>query len=583
MDKLTEVQEGFFIQIIKSSRISSNFVIVLFSATIIISGFLAPAPSNRDIGMSWHWIDFANAVASASTLILLRSLLSKNNLLTLKIIILLGACSTGILISPIIIQIFTHHVPGYIYSAIPIGIISNFNSLIINSILVILIGESRRAMKQVAQNREKLKRYSQTLIPIILEEQSRINSEVKMTVFQVVNKLFSEVDELGKNIKLKTKVIESFKHDIDEIIRPLSHKIEYETNVQTLIDPPSVYTFSSILNLFKFKIDLKFVINPTFLTINLVNTVLLAYFFLFNFKVLLILGIPATFFSLLLVLSIHRLLKNQKLSLILAPFLASLISTLVAFIFTQFNKIRMVEHLDPLGITTLNRGAFLVTFIVLMAGILLGAREKFIDEARSLNSEILETLNAMRQNSWTIRKAIARNLHGAVQGSFQSSVLKLARSPQISDVLVSDLKDDLRKSLALVIPDGSKEQKKFLDSLLELENAWDGICEIHIQFSEEIVEKLDANPFSRECTLEVINEAVANSVKHGDAREVNIEAQIKNHSFLELKIGNPNKPDHSENEYSGLGYKIIKEATQNFKVEIIDSWFILTALIYLGE
>lgn len=576
--------QSTFREILSTPRITSHLVIFLFSLNVVVSGFLTTAPANRSIGMSWHLIDLANASISAVSLLFLNShfiMRPKLDLLT-KFIFLVGGCALGIIASPIIILVSTHHAPNFIYIGVLIGIISNVSSLITTTILVVAISDSRKSMKQVRSNRNTLRAIEEGLHAEFKEVRNSILGEVTSTVSNIVDELRQNINLLSEKLKRKEEILNIFKRNIDEVIRPFSHRIENETNNFTLERIPKIYSKESIIGFFKNRIDTQIAINPTFIAMNLINIVLLSYIFLIDLKAMLLLGMPAILISLLFVAAIRRFFRDKEVSLVLSLILAFFISITITLIFIEINKL-FGKGYDATDLITLNKGTFYTMVLISIATVALAARSKFIEEAAFSNRQILISLSSTRQNLWAFRKKIARDLHGGVQRNLQSAAIKLARASEISTSLISDLKENLDEAVNSILPKPTSKDLNFLDSLEILKNLWGGICEIDLSISRDVIDVVELYPFSKACALEVINEGVTNSVKHGDAKEIKLEVQILADLILELKISNENPRGKLLHKSEGLGWKIIDESSLSWHAEVIDTKFVLSALINLTK
>lgn len=575
-------QKNSFSEFLESSRITSDLVVFLFCANIIISGYLVDAPSNRQIGISWHLIDFANAGISLSSLIFLRFIIKqKKNLNSFeKFIYLLGACVPGILVSPIIIYIVTQKVPAFIFLGIPVGIISNISSLFTITILVTSIIDTRKAMRIVRDRRTIMGAINDSMKLEINSNYNAIKQKIQNSIAEIVTEIESEIDKTKKENNEKSELIRKFKRSIDEIIRPLSQEIDSSSGSIFLGNVPTIYTKSSVSGFFRNRIHVQIAINPFFLGTFLISIVLPSYFFLIDLKAMFTLGVPAIIAFMIFVVYLRKLFRKGDISFIQSLLVSVGVTIVVGAIFIVINRFFGRQY-DVAALSILSNAAILVTLSTSIATTFLGARSQFIFQEDLLNNEILEVQASARQNLWAFRRKVSRILHGEVQRHLQASLFKLTRAPEMSRSLLTEVQSEINSLQKLVKFDEIYDDVNFSESLAILKDLWAGICEIEIQIKPEVVDALNDFTFSRDCALEVINEAVTNSIKHGDARIVKLEARIINNDIIELKITNENPRLNLIYNSDGLGKKIMDEVALSWKSEIVDSKYILTALINL--
>lgn len=174
-------------------------------------------------------------------------------------------------------------------------------------------------------------------------------------------------------------------------------------------------------------------------------------------------------------------------------------------------------------------------------------------------------LQQARQLSTDPKLAENRNLAGYLHNSLQSELLRISKQlEQVADSSedtaphVSALEEALGRSL----DDVSKLQSKGLDRLRDIADAWTGIAEIQIHASND----LSIAPEKSNMLVELIEEMITNSVRHGEASKITIViAKIGD----ELSVEVTHNGHEIHNDGIGLGSAwIASESTKDPRLDI---------------
>jgi hypothetical protein len=179
--------------------------------------------------------------------------------------------------------------------------------------------------------------------------------------------------------------------------------------------------------------------------------------------------------------------------------------------------------------------------------------------------ELLEVVEALklvtsqlRQQAWLHQKMIASQLHGPMQALLHSSAFRLARLENPTPSELESVLIDVNRAVSEIGHFDYLEGSSVCQSLLELIEVWDGVCEIDIKLAEPALVALEQDPILARCFLEVVREAVTNAIKHGEAPRVWVEAEL---ALDRLKLSIINDGRDSVVLAPGYGTAIIEELT----------------------
>lgn len=184
--------------------------------------------------------------------------------------------------------------------------------------------------------------------------------------------------------------------------------------------------------------------------------------------------------------------------------------------------------------------------------------EQAIEDLRLLNSQL-------RQQVWLSQKTLATELHGSVQAALNASALRLAQiqnpTPEDLDRVRIDIDNAIQR-----LGDNDYLDGQSIEELLEqICDLWEGSCDINYRLTHEVSSALADDSAAAYCTLEVIREAVNNAIKHGQAKNIQIEA-ILTAGVVDLVVTN----DGSETQLTtpGVGSALYQELAMDHKLSL---------------
>ena len=187
-------------------------------------------------------------------------------------------------------------------------------------------------------------------------------------------------------------------------------------------------------------------------------------------------------------------------------------------------------------------------------------RQNFENELRSANDEATLILANLNQRIWVNRKNAAQLLHGSVQASLTAANVRLHQGELTAEDLVK-VREDISRAIN-ALTDSKASAIDLEEAIEELIDLWDGVCDIDVAISPEVVDRVNGDSIAVHCTNEFLKECINNAIKHGKATQIDIRAKLSDNGAVEVQVQN-NGQANSLNQ-SGLGTRILDEITVNW-------------------
>lgn len=397
-------------------------------------------------------------------------------------------------------------------------------------------------------------------------EISRLNAEVYGRVSGLISPIIQNLISNLKGAK-DTEIareVRALRSTVDEVVRPLS--LEVVANSQELSTPTGARRRD--LGFENWKIDSKVQVSRqivSFWAAVLIIVVSTPASFTFYpdhpIESVLVLGVTLG----LVLFAAEVALRKVWLPAIVAFVLQMLIYALAGLVASvTLNFVR-------------EEGVYSFGRIIMLSMIAGGAmfisqfRETQLAEATAKALEVnrdLELLNSQaRRELWLNRRRVATVLHGPVQAALFSSAMRLAQAPKPSKRLVNSVNESLADALEALKFD-SLESPKLQTVLAQIVEVWSGNCEIFVSVPKTVFQLCKKNPILSEAMAEVVREAVSNAIKHGSAKEVEIEAHVSDNLIVLTILNNGKSPVNRRGQ--GFGSKLYSELTHAWSLAKVD-------------
>jgi len=186
----------------------------------------------------------------------------------------------------------------------------------------------------------------------------------------------------------------------------------------------------------------------------------------------------------------------------------------------------------------------------------LGVAKDIEKTTKDLSWGVSRIRNEQHQRS----RNLGRKLHGEIQAQFASAFLIIQNNQNDSakaQAMVIDLASGLEKDVEKLSDISTKNQK--LDEMIEkLKQTWQGVAVINFEANQEVINNVDKDNLCSTALLDIIPELCFNSIKHGQASEVEVSLTQINPKTILLQVKN-NGVEGDKDSQKGLGTKLLDE------------------------
>jgi hypothetical protein len=410
-----------------------------------------------------------------------------------------------------------------------------------------------------------------------IRERIRIQkAELLQQVQTVLNPAMEQVrNELAKtgaaDLSLKLRSV------VENVVRPLSHNIGTST---TAIDLgiKAATAKSNLRATSKYKIDrisVGGVLVPELVMFATASIAISAHILYFPNS-----AFYASALTLLIIYGYTKLVKIIFDRVWLSILLTSIVVIALAIGSALTVNLGMLALGLEIGSTQLTQLAISETFIfiLIMPMQIIRTRRKALENEMIGVIRDLGILNSqLRQEVWLNRRKIAAVLHGSVQGALYAGAIRLAKSQEPSAQEVEQVQQDIMAAInKLELVDGSEG---LVDVLFQIKDVWEGAVEIVLpELDAKTVEVLEGNSVAGACVAEVIRESVSNAVKHGQAKHIRVDLELKPNQLAEVRVTNDGDPVSSTAQ-AGYGSSILDEVAYDWNLESAAGRTVLTARV----
>lgn len=563
---MKETSNGNLLREVLSRGFQSKSLAVIYALNLYATGYLFPTEIILP-GVNSHLWDLIVGLGGATSLLLTRSyfrskaitLYSSPQIAFSFALAISAATVTGVAGSVLILG--ADMPQSSIQGIFVFGPLGTLGQITIFSLIIGAFIYSSHSSKNLAQERIAL-----GLIQEKLREDLESNKATLM--LQISNALKPSLNSIEEQVAVGAKdsgVVEQINQAINNVIRPLSQKLDEQTPLSDLGDIDRTKLARKIRRTplrdrLTRSASLDLALNPVVSIGTYFGFGLVSLLYLFSWSAAVQIFLPFLVLSYLLFKLLNKLLARIQ-GKIYVIFLASLLFAVIQSI--HFYFVGTIEGDDPELIGTIAFSIFTLTLGSSIFQIVLNGIQTNLKNAELVNIEVAQSISSVRQQLWRIRKNLSRELHGGLQAKLQIVALQIQRGIEVSPqslievqnalLIASETDQDIQVSIHHFL----EEQKEF----------WDRVCEIKYTITPVVASRIDSNPVVNECIREVTREAINNSIKHAKTSWINIELNLFGDSTVDLTVLNSDTRSDRAAGGSSFGSRLFDELTESWSIE----------------
>ena len=428
-------------------------------------------------------------------------------------------------------------------------------SLILNAILVSNYARHKEALVALAAERLRLQVRSAGVLARVQQQQEELSEKVESLIRPAIRKIQETLSSASSEA-----VIGSLRDAADEVIRPLSREVaEGQDDLNFESEPAAVRVKSALpkrvvlgeflLPFWAATMSIGLLVSSTVLLEEPLTTLLVLTFIF------------------LLIFGFGRIVQLLTIKLEVPTFAAWVIVPLVyAFPLSSFFLLKPL-----IGMQSTDAQIFSMMFFEWNLGLLLFLaqlvqlqRRETTERLEDVNKQLEVISSRLSQELWLNRKRMAALLHGPVQAALYASAMGMAQTKNPSPEYLARVQKDIESSLEQLNNPNRLESETLLSVLDQVKDLWSGSVEINIDIQNDLEAAITKEPLTCDATIEVTRELVTNSIKHGQATQVQVRiSEIDSSRFSVEVIDNGQALDEAATP--GYGTKVLNELSLNWE------------------
>ncbi len=449
--------------------------------------------------------------------------------------------------------------------------IFTFVSMTVCAAVVTTVSLQQEALSELAKERTMLKGAISNFRTMHERLQSDLLLKVTGIINPVIEDLRAKLNQAGDPGQMG-EALSTLQVTVDDVVRPLSHQIA-TSDLDPVLDTTGPIKISRT-GLLPDRINVS--LAPAWgvvLGIGAAATPFAAKFDPFQAAMSVFLVGFSSYVTLKVIEGIIGDRKYRPVTVALLFALAYGIAGFVAPLFWTRTPWQFTPtlHLNFAGLSLI---IGIVMFVVHLAN---SYRQQSIADLQSVNADMALLTSQLRQQVWLDHRRVAQVLHGSVQGALYAAAIRLSRETSPTTETIASVQKDISDALAEVSRAKSENFvfEEVLNSIIDL---WQDSINFDVSLDTNAVHKLNANADAAECMLEVLREAVNNSVKHGGATNVKVQIAPKSRGLLSLIVTNDGKPVDPD-KTKGYGSSVLDELTHEWRIANTRDGVQLSALV----
>jgi signal transduction histidine kinase len=428
-------------------------------------------------------------------------------------------------------------------------------ALVLNAIVASNFARHKEALVLLAAERLRLQVRSAGVLARVQQQQEELASKVETLIRPAIRKVQETFTSDSSSA-----VIMSLRNAADEVVRPLSREVaEGQDDLNFESEPSAVRVKSALPK----RIILGEFLIPFWAAIMSIGL-------LFSSAVLLETPVTALLvLSLIfsLILGFGRIMQVLTKSLEVPTFLAWLVVPLIyAFPLTAFFILKPLINMQSTNtqISTVIVFEWTLGLLLFFAQIVQLQRRETTERLGEVNQQLEVISSKLSQELWLNRKRLAALLHGPVQAALYASAIGMAQTTTPTSEYLTKVQKDIETALEQLNNPNRLESETLLSVLNQVKELWSGSVEVEIEIPAELEAAITKEPLTCEATIELTQELVTNSIKHGHARWVKVVINQIDPTRFSVEVTDNGKA-LVEGATPGYGTKVLNELSLNWE------------------
>lgn len=264
-------------------------------------------------------------------------------------------------------------------------------------------------------------------------------------------------------------------------------------------------------------------------------------------------------------------------------------------VFTTFNLPSSLISTGTIGYATSLAEqwgrAIVLSFALAGAGLVISV-SRALQRALVLDAEKLEDLNrdlkwvAARTSSlmWERQRDLSRILHGPVQSALAAAAIRLDLAKDEPTEIPRIVEESRANIIAAIneITDGGSQSVEIVEGFSRVVEGWEGVSQVVVGITSGLAEKINADPSCARIVFDIVQEAVANSARHGEAQNVVATISEDGPQRVSIEVRDDGK-GMTDGLKPGLGTRLLDDCTLEWSRVNLDPGVRLSCVVPILE
>jgi signal transduction histidine kinase len=548
-----------------ASRAGLSWQFLIFFSSIYLSlNFLAalvsPPTSVFDFPiLSFAYLAVLWIVVLSASLLVMRSKLKQIALV--NTLIWFFAASTAVLFSkPIVWLLVGGEIPIETSFQLLTNVLSSFMNLAAYAMVFAGIVQYRSVAKSLRMELDRLEALREGMNSQLESLKTSYVAEVEQRVRPVVNEL-----ELSLASADADAVVSQARAAIEDVVLPLSKQLNTpsELALPQLPSLPKRSLYSRVARAFSNRVLLRDTQVPILSALMFLLSIApaIAYFYAFS-------GYLAALAIALVILAIEFLravvIGHLQTNLFVA-FAVILFASLITAVAAVALLGGLIAHSDIEVNAFIGFGTWLVVFLIPFMQLINLTSLAHLSRVEMTQRDFIRTITKRDSEIRHIQHRITQSVHSDVQGKLRAVLLRIKNgglTPEALPALQADL-EHVKEVLSSI---GSAQKIDLQIELDQLSQFWEGICDLRVTSETEVLAATMADSTLANNAFEVISEAVANAMKHAEAKQVIVELSVAS-GQLQVRVINEVAKTPTNSASGGIGSSVFDKNCSSWRVE----------------
>lgn len=232
----------------------------------------------------------------------------------------------------------------------------------------------------------------------------------------------------------------------------------------------------------------------------------------------------------------------------------------------------LIEHSDIEVNAFIGFGTWLVVFLNPFIQLINLTSLAYLSRVEIVQRDFIRTIAKRDSEIRHLQHRITQSVHSDVQGKLRAVLLRIKNGGLTPEVLPA-LQADLAHVKEVLSSIGSAQKVDLQIELDQLSQFWDGICDLRVSIEKEVLAATRDDSTLASNAFEVVSEAVANAMKHAEAKQVFVELSVIA-GQLQVRVINEVAKTHINSASGGIGSRVFDQNCRSWRVEQNDGSYI---------